>query len=139
MTVNVDRLRRAWQVVGVLLIALIVELSLTPSPVEIPVEHGDKLGHVLAYATLMFWWAQIVSGRVQRLVLAVAFVAMAVGLEFAQRATGYRSFEIEDMVAGGAGVLLGWVLAPQRSPSIIEFVRTLLRWNARDPRKSSAG
>jgi VanZ family protein len=136
---NADRLRRIWQVVGALLVALIVELSLTPHPIELPLDHGDKYEHVLAYAVLMLWWAQIVSGRLSRLGLAAGFVAMGIALEFAQRATGYRSFEIQDMEAGAAGVLLGWALAPPRSPSLIEFARTLLRWDARDARNSSAG
>jgi hypothetical protein len=73
----------------------------------------------------MFWYAQIVLDRVSRLGVAAAFVAMAIALEFVQRATGYRSFEVQDMEAGAIGVLLGWVLAPPRSPSLIECMRTL--------------
>lgn len=125
-----DTLRCAWRWTAVLLVALVVYLSLTPNPIEFPVEQGDKYEHVFAYATLMFWCAQIALGRSSRLGLAAGFVAMAIALEFAQRATGYRSFEIHDMEAGAAGVLLGWTLAPPRSPSLIEFVRTLLRWGA---------
>jgi VanZ family protein len=136
---NSDRLRRIWQVVAVFLVALVVELSLTPHPIELPLEHGDKYEHVLAYAVLMLWWVQVVSGRLSRLGLAAGFVAMAIGLELAQRATGYRSIEVRDKEAGAAGVLLGWALAPPRSPSLIEFARTLLRWDARDARNSSAG
>jgi glycopeptide antibiotics resistance protein len=36
---------------------------------------------------------------------------MGVALEFAQGATGYRSFEVLDMAANAAGVALGWGLA----------------------------
>jgi glycopeptide antibiotics resistance protein len=31
-----------------------------------------------------------------------------VALEFAQEATGYRSFELADMAVNSLGVLLGW-------------------------------
>src|SRR5213594_1296720 len=46
------RFLRLWQTVGVLLIGFVVYLSLTPDLINLPVEQGDKDGHVLAYATL---------------------------------------------------------------------------------------
>src|SRR5689334_11771006 len=50
---------RFWQAIGFALIAFVIYESLTPHPVEVPLEQGDKYGHVLAYATLMAWFAQI--------------------------------------------------------------------------------
>ncbi len=113
------RLRRLWHAVGAVLIAAIFYLSLTPNPVEIPVEQGDKAGHVLAYATLMFWYAQMHSSARARFIHAIAFVAMGVAIEFLQRATGYRSFEVADMLADAVGVALGWMLAPPRLPNLL--------------------
>jgi VanZ family protein len=121
--------RRLWHAIGITLVGLVIELSLTPHPLDIPVEHGDKYGHVLAYATLMFWYAQIYANRTVRLGFAVAFVTMAIALEFVQRLTGYRSFEIDDMAAGAFGVLVGWIAAPPRSPHVIDYVEA--RWPAR--------
>jgi len=45
--------------IGVGLILLVIWLSLTRHPIEIPVEHGDKLDRFAACATLMFWFAQL--------------------------------------------------------------------------------
>jgi hypothetical protein len=71
------RFLRLWQVVGVLLIGLVIYLSLTPYPIDgIPVENGDKYDHLLAYATLMFWFAQIHEQSRVRLCLALALIGM---------------------------------------------------------------
>ena len=87
------------------MVAAIVWLSLTPSPVRVDVESGDKLGHLAGYGVLMFWFAQLYA---RRMPWAAAFVVMGVVLEFVQGWLGYRSFEILDMLANSAGVLLGW-------------------------------
>jgi len=53
------RYRTLWLVMGWALVLAIVYLSLTPHPIEIQVEEGDKMGHLLAYGTLMLWFAQL--------------------------------------------------------------------------------
>jgi VanZ family protein len=93
---------------GWLWAATIVFLSLTPSPPEPGVEHVDKLGHLLAYGLLMFWFCFLYRNRYTRLAYGLGWIAMGVALEFAQRATGTRSLEVADMVANSLGVLLGW-------------------------------
>jgi len=118
-----------WQTIGALLIGLVVYLSLTPHPVEVPVEQGDKYGHVLAYATLMFWFAQIYRWWHMRMAWATGFVAMGIGLEVLQYLTGYRTFEIADMVADAFGVSLGWLVAPPRSPHVLRYVE--MHWSNR--------
>jgi VanZ family protein len=112
------RFLRLWQAIGVLLIGFVVYLSLTPHPIEVPVKHGDKYGHVLAYATLMFWFAQIYLGRHARIGWAIGFVAMGVGLEFLQRLTDYRTFEIADMIADACGVIIALKWGQVRFPQI---------------------
>jgi VanZ family protein len=124
VAVKQARLRRWWTAVGYLLIVIVVYLSLTPAPLEIPVEQGDKYGHVLAYATLMFWFAQLHTGHRPRVLWACAFVAMGIGLEFVQRLTDYRTFEIADMIADACGVLIGWLIAPPRLPSLLALVES---------------
>ena len=101
-------LRSLWIAIGYALVALIIFLSLTPRPPTLDIEQGDKLGHLLAYGTLMFWFCQLYATRRSRIAHALAFAAMGVALEFAQRATGYRSFEYLDMLANATGVALGW-------------------------------
>ncbi|CAK4076588.1 unnamed protein product [Aphanomyces euteiches] len=102
------QLRLIWQVVAWIGVGLLLYLSLTPRPVEIPVEHGDKYGHTLAYFVLTIWWAQL---RINRWHLVGAFIALGVAIEFAQGWTGYRSFDYYDMVGNTVGVLFGALLA----------------------------
>ena len=64
--------------------------SLTPSPPRVDIDSGDKLGHLAAYALVMFWFARL---HARRLPYAVGFVAMGVGLELAQAWLGYRSID----------------------------------------------
>jgi VanZ family protein len=97
--------------VGWTLVAAIIWLSLTPKPVEIALEHGDKLGHFGAYSAAMFWFCLLYRRWWTQLAYALGFSAMGVALEFAQRATGYRTFDVLDMAADAVGVLLGWALA----------------------------
>jgi len=100
--------RRAALAIGWALVAAIIVLSLMHSPPKIDVEQGDKLGHFVAYGSLMFWFAQLYAGRRSRLAYALGFIAMGVLLEFVQGAVGYRQFELMDMFANAVGVLLGW-------------------------------
>jgi VanZ family protein len=119
-------IRRVWRAIGVGLILFVIWLSLTPHPIEIPVEHGDKLGHLVAYATLMFWFAQLHTRHRTRLAYAIGFVTLGVALEFAQRLTDYRTFELADMGADAVGVLFAWVASPPRGPDMIGFVERAL-------------
>ena len=79
------------------------------SPPNIDVPDGDKYGHLLAYGGTMWWWAQLWRTWRKRLRLAAALTLMGVVIEFVQGATGWRTFDVMDMVANGAGVLAGWV------------------------------
>jgi VanZ family protein len=101
-------------------------LSLTPRPPEIDIEQGDKLGHLLAYGTLMLWFAQHRLATQQRLRTALGLVALGVALEFVQRWTGYRTYSYADMAANTAGVLLGWLLAPPRLPNLSALAEQMI-------------
>lgn len=102
------RRRGLWLTGGWLMVAAIIWLSITPSPPQVELEHGDKLGHLLAYGILMFWFCQLHPSHGTRLIYATGFAAMGVALEFIQGALGYRSFEVADMFANALGVLIGW-------------------------------
>jgi VanZ family protein len=92
---------------GWLYAAAIVWLSLTPSPPDPGFAYGDKLGHFAAYALLMAWFAWLYVSPGARLAYAGLWIAMGIALEFAQAATGYRSFELADMAADALGVAAG--------------------------------
>ena len=104
-------MRKAGIAAGWAWAAAIVWLSLTPSPPEVDIAHSDKLGHFAAYGLLMFWFAQLYRERTTRIAHALGFIAMGVGLEFAQGQLGYRTYEMVDMYANTLGVLLGWAAA----------------------------
>jgi len=104
-------LRHFWRSVGWFGILLLLYLSLTPRPPEISIEHGDKLGHALAYATLMYWWAQLLVVTRSRLWLAAGLIGLGVALEYMQGWTGWRTFDYFDMLADAVGIMAGWILA----------------------------
>jgi hypothetical protein len=109
-----------WITLGWALIAVIVYLSLARATLVLPGAHGDKYGHVAAYAAAMFWFMQIYGRRRSRLSVAIALAGLGVGLEFVQWWTGYRAFEYADMVADVAGVSIGWIVGPPRTVNVLE-------------------
>jgi len=109
---HMNKLRWTWLALGLVWIAAIFYLSLIPPPPQ-PVAfwQADKLAHALAYGLLMLWFCQVYRQRSSRVLLALLLVAMGIAIEYLQRETGYRIFEIADMFANAAGVMVGWVWA----------------------------
>lgn len=99
--------RRAGLAIGWAAVAVVIYLSLTPAPPDSGIDGGDKLGHLIAYAGLTYWFGQFYFYRT-RAAYAVGFIAMGIALEFAQGALGYRSMELADMAANTLGVAAGW-------------------------------
>lgn len=101
------RFRGLWLALGWALLLAIVIISLVPAlPVDLS-DDRDKLGHLMAYGTLMFWWSLLLPSRRARLAAALAFVLMGAVLEVLQAMTGYRSGEVADALANAGGVALG--------------------------------
>ena len=100
-------MRAAALALGWLYATAIVWLSLTPSPPDPGFNYGDKLGHLLAYGGLMFWFCFLYREPKLKIAYGLLWIAMGIALEFAQGATGYRSFELADMAANALGVLAG--------------------------------
>ncbi len=117
-----SRARKLWLVIGWLLVLLVIYLSLVPIAIEVPVDEGDKFGHVAAYVVLMFWFSNCYETLNTRSRFAIGFVALGVGLEFVQGGTSYRTFEVADMAADAIGVALGWALAPPRLPNFLRSI-----------------
>ena len=87
--------------------ATIVWLSLTPSPPQVDVQLGDKLGHFAAYGLLMLWFSFLYLRVRTRMLHAIGFIALGIGLEIVQGHLGYRTYDTMDMAANTIGVLLG--------------------------------
>ena len=119
--------RRLWLFIGWALVLSVVYLSLAPVAIDTGVQQGDKLLHVSAYGPLMLWFANLYETLARRRMLAAALVAMGVALEFIQGWTGYRTFEVADMLADAVGVAAGWALAPPRLPNFLRAIEKVFR------------
>jgi VanZ family protein len=99
--------RNTWLTLGWGLVLAVVYLSLTPKPPSTDMIYfGDKIGHFLAYATLMGWWSQIDSRHCR---LALSFMLLGLALEIAQSFTDTRQGDVFDMAANSFGLGLGWL------------------------------
>lgn len=110
--------RRLWLCCGWSMIGLVILLSLIPGPPSLDFDQGDKLQHLAGYGVLMFWFAQLYRRAATRLHWAVGLAILGVFLEVLQGMTSWRSYDVHDMAANSAGVLLGWLLAPPRGPDL---------------------
>jgi hypothetical protein len=131
------RFSRLWTILGVLLVCFVIFLSLAPtqSLPDFSFSAGDKVGHLLAYAAMMFWFGQIFRKRRASLLLAAGFVALGIVLEYIQGSTGYRTFEYPDMAANGIGVVSGLFLSRSKLGELLSAFEGLLP--GRPDRRSS--
>lgn len=114
---------RIWIAAGWIIVALILYLSLTPQPPEpLTFDNADKLEHAFAYAVLSFWFCLLYRLPLQRLVVIAASIGLGVAVEYLQGWTGYRNFEVMDMLADGVGVLSGWLLVCTPAGRLLDFV-----------------
>ena len=104
-------MRRLAIAAGWAMVAAIVWLSLTPVPPKVDFQQSDKVGHLLGYGALMFWFSKLYLATRARILYGIAFVAMGITLELLQGHFGYRTYEVLDMYANTLGVLLGWAAA----------------------------
>ena len=79
--------------------------------------HTDKLYHAGSYCLLMLWWLQLFPVRAARIILAVLFIVMGIGLEVLQSFHPLRYMDYKDMAANTTGVLIalyiGWLRMDQ--------------------------
>jgi VanZ family protein len=104
--------RKHLVLIGWLLIAIVVTLSLVKIDAVMPdVKNGDKVGHFIAYFSLMIWFAWLYPKPLIRNLYAIAFIVMGGVLEVLQSMTSYRSADIEDFHVNTIGVIVGFVFA----------------------------
>jgi VanZ family protein len=99
---------RLWETLGWIMLFTVVVLSLVRIEQPLALENADKYQHVLAYASLMYWWGMVQPGR--KLNWAVALPLLGLALEWAQTFTAYRVLEWNDAVANALGVALALLL-----------------------------
>ena len=100
------RYRKFWLIIGYLLIALVIFLSLTGKPVrfDTSLPYQDKLFHALAYFALTFWFMQIYHIRHHVIRWVIFFLCLGLLLEYLQGFEPKRYSEVGDMVANTLGV-----------------------------------
>ncbi|HEY0666262.1 MAG TPA: VanZ family protein [Gallionella sp.] len=122
--------RGLWLAGGWLLVGLVLYLSLMPSPPEpLPFPHADKLEHGIAYAALALWFCQLHPRLQARMTVLALLVAMGVAVEFMQEWSGYRYFDIRDMLANSLGVAIGYGLVHTAAGRLFVWIESALRKN----------
>ncbi len=109
------------------MVVAIFWVSLTPRPPQpLDFNAADKLEHTAAYALLMWWFAvSTYNNRRMQITYAIGFVVMGVGIEFLQEMTGYRFYEVLDMLANTSGVFVGWLVSIYLIPKPFQRVPSL--------------
>ena len=116
--------RWLWLLVGYALVAYVIYSSLTPSPIHIDVNFFDKYAHTFGYFVLMGWFMQLYHVRKNISQCGTLLILMGISLEFLQDLTGYRFFDIYDMMANTLGVLLAWSLIKTPFPKVLHYFET---------------
>jgi len=120
-----------WFFVGVVLTITVIYLSLTSHPPSLAFfEYGDKIGHLLAYATLTGWFGQLYTRLMSQVWIFLLFCLMGISLEFLQGMGGVRMFEYADMLANCVGAALGWWITRNWLAGILwRFENLLLKYS----------
>jgi VanZ family protein len=101
-----------WRAIGWLMLAVITVAMAMPAPeVELAIDHADKWVHVLAFATLGAWTAQIYPPSAALLWRGLGLLAFAASTELMQAVIPWRNADSGDLIADAIGVALGLALA----------------------------
>lgn len=99
-----------WLTFGWLLVAGVCVGSLVPGTTAPSFLLPDKLVHAGSYFLLMTWFSGVYE-RKRHVLLALILVALGFALDLLQNNVSTRSFSMADVLANGAGILVGFVLA----------------------------
>jgi VanZ family protein len=102
---------RFWMLCGFGLVAIVTVLSLMPAQQLPEAGFSDKIGHLLAYVALAFWFGAITARRSHGWV-ALLLLLYGVLIEALQAWMGWgRHAELYDVWADAAGIAAGLLLA----------------------------
>jgi VanZ family protein len=104
------RYPRVWLALGWLLVLSVAIASLVPASVLRAITVSDKIEHAGSYFLLMIWFAGLYR-RSSHPWIALGLLLLGIGLEVLQLGTTTRTFDVRDMLADAAGILLGLVLS----------------------------
>lgn len=95
-----------WMTLGWLLVAAVCVGSLVPARMLAEITVSDKLEHAGSYFVLMVWFAGMYERR-RHLGIALVLAVLGLGLDLLQLTTATRQFDLTDVAANAAGILLG--------------------------------
>jgi VanZ family protein len=105
------------------MVAVVIVLSVSPGvPSVLDLPASDKLEHVAAYMTLMFWFCQLHREARRQFGLGVGLFALGVGLELIQGLLVFRTAELADALADGCGILMGWGVVKTRLGNVLPYL-----------------
>lgn len=99
-----------WFAGGLVLVALLLFSTLTPSSPAPVLTFNDKAAHGISFFVLMVWFAGVYQARFAPLI-AMALMLLGITIELLQSQLAYRSAELLDGLADFVGIMLGWLLA----------------------------
>jgi hypothetical protein len=102
---------RAWLVIGWVMVAFVILVSLLPGG-KLPVTGvNDKVEHLLFYTLLAVWFAGIYP-RSRYVVIGLGLFLMGAAIEWAQGAMNLgRQSDFRDLIANSVGISIGLCLA----------------------------
>ena len=95
---------RLWYACGAVMLLAVAVVSLMPAPA---IGVNDKLSHLLTYTLLSGWFCLLARRRTALASSITGLIAYGMMIEVLQGLTGYRYAEWGDVIANGAGCLLG--------------------------------
>lgn len=117
------RLAPLWLAIGAALVAAVIYASLAETlPDYLQIEGNLKLNHILAYAVLMLYFAQLPASPKMACLIAGVFGVMGVILEYLQGMTVYRTFSYYDMFANCMGISAGFMLSKTPIVHLISYL-----------------
>ena len=127
------KFRLLWTLIGYGLIILVVVLSLSPTlPQLLNFFWADKVYHLLAYAVLMLWFAQL-HPKARYGWLVFFFIALGILLEVLQLQWTTRSGDVWDVAANSLGTILSWGLALMGKNTLLhQFEDWCLKFSAKN-------
>ena len=116
----------AWFFGGLAVMAVVLGLALAPVGKTAALWFlSDKAAHFLAFTALMVWFCGVFKLPFTPLV-AIGLLVFGGLIEFLQGMLPYRSAEFRDLVADGAGIGAGWILALLGLRYWTRWIETLL-------------
>lgn len=121
------RLPLLWRALGWLMLVGLVVIMAMPTPaVDINLKRPDLYIHVLVFALLGGWTAQIYRRAAPLLWRGLGLIAFGMSTEVMQALIPWRSADWDDVLANSLGVALGLAIAPTPLGRIVQRIESWL-------------